>query len=73
MKRNMGFWDRMVRIMVSAVFFVLIISVMIRGAAAVIFGIITAFLIITGITGFCPLYLFIGISTHPKGNSEDDT
>ena len=64
--KNVGSVDRVIRIILAVVLGALIISELITGVSAVIIGIIAAVLLITGLVGFCPVYLPFGISTEEK-------
>lgn len=60
--KNVGKWDKKVRI-VLAVVFGLVAFYWVSGAFAVLFWALAAVMLITAITGFCGLYKLIGVST----------
>ena len=66
MKKNMGTLDRFIRILVAVVVIVLYLAGSISGIAAVIPGIVALAFIITGLIGFCPLYVPLKISTYKR-------
>ena len=66
MKLNMGSWDRIIRLLVTLLVVILIITKMLVGAWAVVLGIIAIIFFVTGITGFCPLYIILGVSTKKR-------
>lgn len=66
MKRNMGLVDRVIRIALAAVVAVLSFTGQLSPVAAIILGILAVVFFVTGIVGFCPLYLPFGISTKRK-------
>jgi hypothetical protein len=66
MKKNMGTIDRAIRIILAIVVIVLYLSGSISGTVAVILGILALVFIITGLIGFCPLYVPFKISTIKK-------
>jgi hypothetical protein len=66
MKRNVGNGDRAVRLVFAFVVGVLFLSGEITGLAAIILGSLAAIFVLTGLVGFCPLYVPIRISTVPK-------
>jgi hypothetical protein len=66
MIKNMGKTDKVVRIAAALVLGILVITGALKGAAAVILGILAAVLIVTSYIGTCPLYLPFGISTIKK-------
>ncbi len=63
MKKNMGSFDRTLRIILAIVLGVLILLNQFSGLGAIIFGIVAIIFVITGIVGFCPLYLPFKINT----------
>jgi Na+(H+)/acetate symporter ActP len=66
MKLNMGKTDRIIRIIIAVVIAILYFTGQISGIAAIILGIIAVIFILTGIIGFCPLYVPFKISTRKK-------
>ncbi len=62
LKQNMGMFDRMPRICLGAMLLFLATTV-IGGTLGLILVMVSAVLLITGITGFCPTYVLFGIST----------
>lgn len=68
MTRNMGNFDRGLRAFVVAP--VAIVVALILGAGTVggiILLVVAGIMLATAITGFCPTYSVVGISTHPRG------
>jgi Na+(H+)/acetate symporter ActP len=57
MKKNMGTIDRVIRILLAVIVIILYLTGSITGIAAIILGILAVVFIITGIIGFCPLYV----------------
>jgi len=73
MKKNMGLIDRWLRVILAIVIVVLYIAGKITGIAAVILGIFAISFLVTGFTGVCPVYSWLGISTlkhdtHDEGH-----
>jgi len=66
MKLNMGSWDRIIRLFVTLLVVILLITGVLNGTLAVILGIIAIIFFITGVTGFCPLYVIFGVSTKKR-------
>ena len=66
MKLNMGSADRIIRIIIAVVIAILYFTNQISGIAAIILGIIAVVFILTGIIGFCPLYVPFKLSTRKK-------
>jgi len=71
MKKNMGRWDRTLRLGAAAVFALLLIAGVVKGTLAAVLGIIAAYFVITTFLAVCPAYASCGIST--KGKGEKDT
>jgi len=63
MKKNMGRWDRTLRLAAAAVFAVLLIAGVVKGTLAIVLAILAAIFVITTFVGFCPIYGPLGIST----------
>ena len=63
MQKNMGCVDRILRILIAIVIAILYFTGQITGTAAIILGIIAITFILTSITGFCPMYVPLKLST----------
>ena len=63
MKQNMGSADRIIRIVIAVTIAVVYAFIPASGVAATIMLIIGGILLLTGIVGFCPLYLPFRLST----------
>jgi hypothetical protein len=70
MKKNMGRWDRTLRLVAALIITVLIIVGAVKGTVAITLFIVAAIFVITTLVGFCPLYKPMGIST--KEGKEGD-
>jgi hypothetical protein len=66
MKKNMGYADRVIRLIIAAAIAFLYYTDRINGTAATILLIIAGILLLTGIVGICPLYFIFGMSTQSK-------
>ena len=64
MKTNESGFDRVIRIVVGIVLFVLYFTSVVSGILGIISLIVGAILVITGIVGFCPLYALLKIRTN---------
>ncbi|MEQ7873049.1 DUF2892 domain-containing protein [Sphingomonas sp. ASV193] len=64
MERNVGPEDRVVRIVVGLVLGVLIYLGTITGIAAIIVGVVAAYLVLTGLIVRCPFYKMIDVDTN---------
>lgn len=66
MKKNMGTIDRVLRVILAVVVGVLYFTGSISGTAAIVLCVLAVIFLLTGATGFCPLYAPFGISTIKK-------
>ena len=66
MKLNMGSWDRIIRLLITLLVVILLIAGVLKGTLAIILGIIAIIFFVTGLTGFCQLYVIFGVSTKKK-------
>jgi hypothetical protein len=63
MKNNMGFTDKIIRIMAAILFGILYVSGTVSGVLGIILLILGVIFIATSVLNFCPLYTIFGIST----------
>ena len=63
MKKNMGSADRIIRVMLAAVFGYLYFSGLVTGVFGLILVILGGVFVLTSLIGFCPLYTVLGLST----------
>lgn len=63
MKKNMGIFDRVLRIILAIVVAILIYMETLTGTAAIVLGIIAGIFLITSIFGICGLYSVVGVNT----------
>jgi len=69
---NVGSLDRMIRIILGAVFVALPLLGLIASASStlgIILMVVGVVLVVTGFVSFCPLYRIIGASTRAKTSS----
>ena len=66
MKKNMGSADRIIRIVVAAVFAALYFTGTVTGTFGIILLVLGAVFVLTSFLSFCPLYLPFGLSTCAK-------
>jgi hypothetical protein len=69
MKQNMGNADRIIRIILAAVFAILYINGSVTGVLGVVLLILGGVFVLTSLMGSCPLYSLFGISTCPRKKS----
>ncbi len=63
MKKNMGFIDKAIRILIAVGVVGLFLGNIISGTTAIILLVLAGVFILTSFLSFCPLYLPFGIST----------
>ncbi|UII20249.1 YgaP family membrane protein [Fulvivirga ligni] len=66
MKKNMGKFDRLLRILVALAIAVLYFINVISGTLAIVLGVLAIIFVITSFISFCPLYSPFRISTRGK-------
>jgi len=69
MKSNEGGADRLIRIIVGILLFIIGWGILKNNLLGIIFDILGIILFITGITGFCGLYKVFGINTRKEKTS----
>jgi hypothetical protein len=65
MKKNIGFLDRIIRIILSVVFAALYFMQVIEGTIGLILLIAGGVLLATALVDFCPIYKIFGINSIP--------
>lgn len=65
MKKNMGKTDRIIRVLLAAVFAVLYFTNTVTGTFGLILLILGGIFLLTSVVSFCPLYTLIGLNTCP--------
>lgn len=63
MKANMGSTDRIIRVLIAAVFAVLYFTGTVTGTVGLVLLVLGAVFLLTSVVSFCPLYALFGIST----------
>jgi len=66
MKKNMGSADRIIRLLLAAVFAWLYFGGIVTGTFGIILVVLGFVFVLTSLLGFCPLYTLIGFNTCPK-------
>jgi hypothetical protein len=64
MKTNESGLDRVIRIVLGIVLFVLYFTGVVSGTLGIISLVVGAVLVITGLVGFCPLYALLKFRTN---------
>ena len=70
MKLNMGSADRIIRLLVAAVFAYLYFSGTVAGTLGLILVVLGGVFALTSIIGYCPLYSIVGINTCKAQSKE---
>lgn len=63
MKKNMGSADRVIRVLLAAVFAVLYFTGTVTGTVGLVLVILGAVFVLTSLVSFCPLYTLVGLNT----------
>ncbi len=64
LNKNMGTADRVIRLVLAALFLVLYFAGIVQGVLGIILVILAAVFILTSLVSFCPLYTLFKISTR---------
>jgi len=65
MKKNMGTTDRIIRLLLAAVFAFLYFEGIVTGTFGIVLLVIGVVFVLTSLFSFCPLYKLIGLNTCP--------
>jgi uncharacterized membrane protein len=63
MKKNMGFTDRALRLIVAIVLVVLYFSNILTGTLGIVALVVAGVFTLTSLVSFCPIYPLLGINT----------
>jgi len=66
MKKNMGSYDKLIRLALAIVLIVLYYTGVIYGTLGIIGLVLALVFTITSLISFCPLYTLFGINTYKK-------
>jgi hypothetical protein len=66
MKKNMGYTDRIVRVLIALFIVLLYFTNIITGTIAFVLLALSGIFVLTSLVSFCPLYLPFGIRTCKK-------
>jgi len=64
--KNMGKTDKIVRLILAALFVGLIVTGIVSGIWAIILGVLAAVFVVTSFVSFCPLYFPFKLSTRKQ-------
>jgi hypothetical protein len=65
MKKNMGTADRVIRVILAAIFAFLYFNGTVTGTVGIVLVVLGAVFALTSLVSFCPLYAIFGIRTCP--------
>ena len=65
MKKNVGNTDRIIRLVMAAVFAYLYFSGTVAGTLGLVLVVLGAVFALTSLVGFCPIYTMLGVNTCP--------
>lgn len=65
MKKNMGNTDRILRIIVAAIFATLYFTGTVEGTVGIVLLVLGGVFLATSAISFCPLYTLVGLNTCP--------
>ena len=66
MKQNMGSIDRILRVIIAAVFGLLYFNGIVTGTWGIVLLVLGGVFVLTSLVGSCPLYSIFGINTCPR-------
>lgn len=69
MKKNMGNTDRIIRILLAAIFAYLYFGGVVTGTLGLVLVILGGIFVLTSLVSFCPLYSLFGINSCPVKKS----
>ena len=66
MKKNMGTADKIIRVIIAAIFLTLYFTNVITGTIGIVLIALSVIFLLTSLVSFCPVYAIFGTSTKPK-------
>jgi hypothetical protein len=63
MKKNMGSADKIIRLIVAAVFAILFFTKIVTGITGIVMIVLAGVFVLTSLVSFCPLYTLIGFNS----------
>ncbi len=70
MKKNVGYADKIIRLVIAAIILVMSLTNVITGTLGIILLIVAAILAITSLVSICGLYALLGINTCPANDKK---
>jgi Protein of unknown function (DUF2892) len=65
MKKNMGNADRVIRLILAAIFAALYFTGTVTGTVGIVLLVLGGVFVLTSLVSFCPLYTIVGLNTCP--------
>lgn len=65
MKKNMGTTDKIIRLVLAAIFAGLFLTDTVTGTTGIVLMVLAAVFVLTSLISFCPLYPLVGVNTCP--------
>jgi drug/metabolite transporter superfamily protein YnfA len=65
MKKNVGNADRVIRLLLAAIFAVLYFTGTVTGTFGIVMLALGGVFVLTSLVSFCPLYVIVGLNTCP--------
>ncbi len=65
MKKNVGSADRIIRVILAAVFAVLYFTGIVPGTVGLVLVALGGIFVLTSLISFCPIYAIVGLNTCP--------
>jgi hypothetical protein len=69
MKKNMGTADRIIRVIIAAIFAFLYFNGTVTGTTGIVLLVLAVVFTLTSLISFCPLYTIFGMRTCPAEKS----
>ncbi len=69
MKKNVGNADRIIRVILAAVFAVLYFTGIVPGTVGLVLVALSGIFVLTSLISFCPIYAIVGLNTCPAKKS----
>jgi hypothetical protein len=66
MKKNMGTTDRIIRLIIAAIFAILYFTGVVSGTWGIILLVLAVVFVLTSIFAFCPIYYLFKLNSLPK-------
>lgn len=70
MKKNMGYIDRVIRVIFAVAVAILFFNGVITGTFGIVLMVLAIVFVLTSMLGFCPIYTVLGINTTPAKKAQ---